>query len=161
MVCYKAGQQERNKHYLSKREIDMGPRSNKESFCLSASIVILASTLAAVTSGCKRTQETPQKAPVVQSAPAGQKAPVAPAAQSAPVAKKYFGKYLNKKYPKDFTELKSDGTFLYQEGKISLTGKYSIQGSRLLLALPDGSGSYSKIDERGITDNAGELWTKQ
>lgn len=100
-------------------------------------------------------------APVTPNAPVTPAVPTASAVQTAPVAQKYVGKYLNKKYPKDFTELKSDGSFLYREGEINLAGKYAIQGNRILLALPDGSGSISNIDDKGITDNAGELWTKK
>jgi PBP1b-binding outer membrane lipoprotein LpoB len=140
---------------------------------ISTPVIILVCALSL--SGCDRGPKTQKAqtapsppvasvAPVTPTAPTVPPAPMAPTATktpSAPDVKKYVGKYLNKKYPKDFTELKSDGTFLYREGKINLTGKYSIQGNRLLLALPDGSGSISNIDDRGMTDNAGELWTKQ
>jgi hypothetical protein len=131
---------------------------------ISTPVIILVCALSL--SGCDRDPKT-QKAqtapspPVASVVPATPSVPPATKTPSAPDVKKYVGKYLNKKYPKDFTELKSDGTFLYREGKINLTGKYSIQGNRLLLALPDGSGSISNIDDRGVTDNAGELWTKQ
>jgi len=131
---------------------------------ISTSITILLSALSI--SGCDRGPKT-QKAqtapgpPVVPAEPVTPAVLPAPAVQKTPGAQKFVGKYLNKKYPKDFTELKSDGSFLYVEGKINLTGKYTIQGNRLLLALPDGSGSISTINDKGITDNAGELWTKQ
>ena len=134
---------------------------------ISTSVTLLVCALSL--SGCDRGPKTqkaqtvpsPPMVPSAPSAPTAPAAPAAPAVQKAPVAQKFVGKYLNKKYPKDFTELKSDGSFLYVEGKINLTGKYNIQGNRLLLALPDGSGSISNIDDKGITDNTGELWTKQ
>ena len=123
-------------------------------------------SLAFSLSGCGKKPE-PKTAPVdqkpaaAQAAPAAQKASVPRMVPDAALAKKYVGKYLNGKYPDDFTELKSDGTFLYQEGKLKYTGKFAIQGNQLLLALPDGSGSISKIDDSGMTDSNGERWKRK
>lgn len=133
--------------------------STKVTHRLSAGVLILSCSLALVMPGCNRGPRS-QKAPDTKIVSKDKTAAVPPLSPDVQLAKKYVGKYVNKKFPNDFTELKSDGTFVYQEGKTSLTGKYAIQANRLLLALPDGSGSFSKIDDRGLTDDQGNLWSR-
>ena len=71
------------------------------------------------------------------------------------------GKYLSEKNHQDFTELKSDGTFLIQQGNMSLNGKYAIDGKQIKLTLSTGDALTGSIEGRTITDNEGKLWTKQ
>ncbi len=135
--------------------------------CLSTSILTLFGTLSM--SGCDRGPKT-QKAATSPTAPVSPAAPnkpgmqgaqSAPATKAAPVPQARVGKYVNKKYPHDFIELKGDGTFIIQEDKKSTTGTFIIRGNYIGFSLKDGSGSASTIDDKGITDSNKELWTKQ
>lgn len=71
------------------------------------------------------------------------------------------GKYQNDKQPQDFTELKSDGTFLIKQGTAGYAGKYTISGNKLTLSLASGEVVNGSIEGKTITDNQGEHWTKR
>lgn len=71
------------------------------------------------------------------------------------------GKYVDEKKSQDFTELKTDGTFLIQQENQSANGKYSIDGKRLILTMSSGEVVEGKIDGKTIIDNGGSRLTKQ
>lgn len=71
------------------------------------------------------------------------------------------GKYQYEKNPQDYTELKSDGTCLIQQGKGSYAGKYEINGNKLKLTLNTGDVVTGNIEGKTITDNEGQHWVKQ
>lgn len=71
------------------------------------------------------------------------------------------GKYVSEKAPSDFTELRSDGTFFIQQGAQSASGKYVIEGKRLILTLPSGEVVEGTIEGNTIIDNTGVRATKQ
>jgi len=75
--------------------------------------------------------------------------------------KSSVGTYLSEKNPQDITELKSDGTFLVHQGKMDVSGKYSIEGKTLTLTLNSGNVMTGAIDGKTITDDTGEHWTKK
>ena len=122
--------------------------------------LVISGTLLLLTNGCDKKSEPQKAAPVVQQTHPVPKVAEPTPATTATSAAKFEGKYLNKKYSHDFIELRKDGTFTYQEGNIKQAGKFSTQGTRLMLALPDGSGSISTIDDTGITDGQGEVWKR-
>ncbi len=139
----------------------MKPTSTASAYYRLTGILIISSTLLLVTSGCEKKTEPQKVAPAAQQSQATPKAPEPKPAAAENLAAKYEGKYLNKKYSHDFIELRKDGTFAYQEGKVTLAGKFFIQGTRLTLALPDGSGSVNTIDDSGLTDGQGEIWKRK
>jgi len=71
------------------------------------------------------------------------------------------GKYMNEKNPKDYLELKSDGTFFSQEGPMGIAGKYVVEGDQITLKTDMGFASRGKIKGKTIIDREGERWTKQ
>ena len=71
------------------------------------------------------------------------------------------GKYVSDKNPQDYTELKNDGTFFIHQGNLSASGKYSIEGKRLILVLSSGEIATGSIEGKTITDNEGSRSTKQ
>lgn len=71
------------------------------------------------------------------------------------------GKYVDEKNSQDFTELKKDGTFLIHQGNLSASGKYSIEGKRLILTLSSGEVAEGTIEGKTIIDNGGSRSTRQ
>jgi len=71
------------------------------------------------------------------------------------------GKYVNEKNPKDYLELKSDGTFFSQEGPMGIAGKYEVEGDQITLKTDMGFASRGKIQGKTIIDKDGDRWTKQ
>ena len=71
------------------------------------------------------------------------------------------GKYVDEKRPQDYTELKSDGTFLIHQWNLNASGKYSIDGKRLILTMSSGEVVEGKIEGNTITDNEGSRLTKR
>jgi hypothetical protein len=71
------------------------------------------------------------------------------------------GVYVSSKNPKDYTELKSDGTFVCHQQDTTYSGKYVLQGTALTLSLPDGRGASGTIKDNVITDNEGMRWIKK
>ena len=71
------------------------------------------------------------------------------------------GKYISEKNPKDYLELKSDGTFYIQEGGMGVTGKYEIEGDQITLKMDMGFASRGRIQGKTIIDKDGDRWTEQ
>ena len=71
------------------------------------------------------------------------------------------GKYVDKKYPGDYTELKADGTFFIHQRNLNSSGNYSVEGGRLILKLSSGEVFEGKIVGNTIVGNQGTLATKQ
>ena len=76
-------------------------------------------------------------------------------------SKTVAGKYVNEKNPKDYLELKSDGTFFVQEGSMGMAGKYEIEGNQITLKTDIGLATRGKIEGKTIIDKDGDRWTKQ
>jgi hypothetical protein len=71
------------------------------------------------------------------------------------------GTYVSSKNPKEYTELKSDGSFVCHQHGGSFTGKYVIQGTTLTLIVPGGKGANGTIKGNIMTDNEGVRWIKK
>ena len=71
------------------------------------------------------------------------------------------GKYVSEKNPKNYLELKSDGTFFLQEGSLGVTGKYEIEGSQITFKMDMGLASRGNIEGKTLIDKDGDRWTKQ
>ena len=71
------------------------------------------------------------------------------------------GKYIDEKKSQDFIELKSDGTFLIQQGKSSVSGKYVIDGKRVIFTLVSGEIAEGKLEGKSIITGSGDRLTKQ
>jgi hypothetical protein len=71
------------------------------------------------------------------------------------------GTYVSSKNPKEYTELKSDGTFVCHQQAASFSGKYVIQGTTLTLIVPGGKGAKGTIKGKVMTDNEGMRWIKK
>ncbi len=70
------------------------------------------------------------------------------------------GKYLDEKRPQEFTELKSDGTFLIHQGNLNSTGKYSVEGKIIKLVFSSGVTTSGTIDGKTLVGNGEVRWTK-
>src|SRR6266436_3381452 len=71
------------------------------------------------------------------------------------------GKYVSEKNPKNYVELKSDGTYFLQEGSMGVTGKYEVEGGQITLKTDMGFASRGNIEGKTIIDKDGDRWTKQ
>lgn len=71
------------------------------------------------------------------------------------------GKYVDKKYAEDYTELKADGTFFIHQRNLNSSGKYSVESGRLILTLSSGEVFEGKIVGNTIVGNQGNIATKQ
>jgi hypothetical protein len=105
-------------------------------------------------SGCDSSQKAQktQTIPATSTAPGGQKDP---APQSS------VGKYFRQNSPQDYTELKSDGTFLIHQSDFNGDGKYKINGKRLILTLSTGVVVEGNIELKTMIDNRGNVWEKK
>lgn len=71
------------------------------------------------------------------------------------------GKYASTKYPGDYMELNSDGTFfVYQEIRKSFSGTYEIKDDTIRLILPNGIVEVGKLEGNNIIDPDGDVWKK-
>ncbi len=71
------------------------------------------------------------------------------------------GKYVSTKYPGDYMELNSDGTFfVYQEIRKSFSGTYEIKDDTIRLILPNGIVEVGKLEGNNIIDPDGDVWKK-
>jgi uncharacterized protein YxeA len=71
------------------------------------------------------------------------------------------GKYIDEADSQNFTELKRDGTFVIQQAKANVNGKYTTDGNRLILTLSTGQVMEGKLEGKTITPNKGGRWTKK
>ena len=65
------------------------------------------------------------------------------------------GKYIDKKIPDDYTELKADGTFVINQRDIKASGKYSYDKGRLVLTMSTGEVFEGRIEGNAIIGNNG------
>jgi hypothetical protein len=72
-----------------------------------------------------------------------------------------YGTYVSEKNAKDYTELKSDGAFFVQQGSVSFSGKYKVDGKNITLTLDSGQAARGKIDGNTIIDDQGIHWTRK
>ena len=72
-----------------------------------------------------------------------------------------YGTYVSENNAKDYTELKSDGTFVAQQGSAGFSGKYKIVGKNITLTLESGQAARGRIDGNTIIDNQGIHWTRK
>jgi LemA protein len=70
------------------------------------------------------------------------------------------GKYVSEKNPKDYIELDPDGSFFIQEGKVGVTGKYEVKGTRITLKTDQGFASRATLEGNSLIDKDGERWIK-
>jgi hypothetical protein len=63
--------------------------------------------------------------------------------------------------PKDYVELRADGTFTLQEDGSTLTGTYKLNGTQVTLSAASGKPLRGKIEAGVLTDATGNRWTKQ
>ena len=71
------------------------------------------------------------------------------------------GEYVHEKKPKNYIELKSDGTFFLQrEDGSGETGKFEIDSNMITLSTPDGDALRCEIKGNTIIDKDGARWTK-
>jgi len=80
---------------------------------------------------------------------------------SLQAAPEVTGTYVSSKNPKEYTELKSDGTFVCHQQGGYFSGKYVIQGTRLTIVVPGGKGANGTIKGNVMTDNEGMRWIKK
>ncbi len=69
------------------------------------------------------------------------------------------GIYGNNVRPKDYLELKSDGSYYLKEQGNGYAGTYKIEDGAITLVLGNGSASRARINNNVITDEHGERWT--
>lgn len=71
-------------------------------------------------------------------------------------------KYVSTKYPGDYIELNSDGTFfVYQEVRGSFSGTYEIKDDTIRLIFPNGRVQVGKLEGNNIMDPDGDVWKKE
>jgi len=68
------------------------------------------------------------------------------------------GIYGNNVHPKDYLELKSDGSFYLKEQGNGYSGTYKIEEGEITLILGNGNASRARINDDVITDEDGEKW---
>ena len=73
----------------------------------------------------------------------------------------FAGKYVNEKDSKVSIELKSDGTFFFENGGKPLKGKYSIEGKRFKFKFDTGESDEQKFEGKTIITREGVRYTKQ
>jgi len=71
------------------------------------------------------------------------------------------GTYISEKNDQDYTELKADGTFFVKEGRVSIYGKYEIEGNVLTLKLEGGRAPRGTIEKNYLIDDEGVKWIKK
>jgi len=71
------------------------------------------------------------------------------------------GKYIDKNYPDDYTELKADGTFAIHQKNINSTGKYSVKDGIITLTLSSGEVFVGRLEGNIIIGNRGSRAIKQ
>jgi hypothetical protein len=70
------------------------------------------------------------------------------------------GVYVSEKNPRDYLELKPDGTFFVQEGPMGATGKYEVEAAQITLKLDMGIAARGTIEGDTIIDNDGIRWKR-
>ena len=125
---------------------------------ISTTVIVLMCGL--LVSGCDRSPKA-QKTETKPATPAVPGAQAVPAAKMDPATQSNAGKYIRKNSPNDYTELKSDGTFLIFQSDYKGNGSYKIDGKRLFLTLKPGVVVEGTIVNKTITDNRGNIWEKQ
>jgi major membrane immunogen (membrane-anchored lipoprotein) len=71
------------------------------------------------------------------------------------------GTYVEQKEPKNYLELKADGTFLLQKDGGSYAGKYNQDGENIDMKADAGFSSRVTIRGGTLTDTDGYLWVKR
>jgi hypothetical protein len=73
------------------------------------------------------------------------------------------GRYVSERErsPNDYLNLAGDGTFTLQEDGGTLTGSYSVNGSRITLTPTAGVALSGTLDGGTLIDQTGTRWTKQ
>lgn len=89
---------------------------------------------------------------------------VALALVSACTGNQVPGKYISEQNPRDYLELKRDGTFYLQEEGVTLTGKYQVDGDEItlsvsILGIP--TATKGSIKGNVIVDDDGERWVRK
>lgn len=75
------------------------------------------------------------------------------------VGKDYIGRYTKEGHATDYTELRSDGTFLFLDKGWSACGTYTVRQKEITLSLPLGT-SVEKLEPRRLIDDEGQMWVK-
>ncbi|NTW98744.1 MAG: hypothetical protein HGB35_02210 [Geobacteraceae bacterium] len=114
--------------------------------CLAGSVLIITS--------CNRNPE-PQKSPSTQKTPET-------SSQKGSADQNHIGKYIDETNPQNFTELKSDNTYILHRGDTSSSGMYTIvDGKRLVFYLSSGETVEGTIDDKSIIGKNGGRSTRQ
>jgi hypothetical protein len=71
------------------------------------------------------------------------------------------GTYVEQKEPKNYLELKSDGTFFLQKDGGGYAGKYQQEGENINIKADAGFASRLIIKGGTLTDTDGYLWVKR
>ena len=73
------------------------------------------------------------------------------------------GRYVSERdrNPKDYLELRADGSFTLQEDGSTLTGTYKTNGTKVALTTMSGESLKGKIEAGVLTDATGNRWTRQ
>ena len=71
------------------------------------------------------------------------------------------GVYVSEKKPMNTLELRGDGTFLNTENSRMFTGKYRIDGNKLILELPTGQAVTGSINGNVVVDPDGDKLIKK
>jgi hypothetical protein len=99
--------------------------------------------------------------PKAQKPPSTQKTTETSSYQKGSADPKYIGKYIDEKNPQNYTELKSDNTFIHHRGDTNSSGMYTIiDGTRLVFYLSSGKTVEGTIDGKSIIGNNGGRSTK-
>ena len=75
---------------------------------------------------------------------------------------KVAGRYVSERdrSPKDYLELRADGSFTLQEDGSTLTGTYKMNGTQVALTA-SGEALQGRIESGVLTDATGNRWTRQ
>jgi hypothetical protein len=73
------------------------------------------------------------------------------------------GRYVSERdrSPKDYLELRADGSFTLQEDGSKFTGTYKMNGAQVTLTTASGEPLQGKIEAGVLTDATGNRWTRQ
>ena len=75
-------------------------------------------------------------------------------------SKSPVGTYVSQKNPDYYLELRKDGTFFLKE-KMTVAGKYRVDGQTITLETSIGFASQGTIDGDTMTDKDGDKWTRK
>ena len=73
------------------------------------------------------------------------------------------GRYVSERdrSPKDYLELRADGSFTLQEDGSTSIGTYKMNGTQVALTTASGETLQGKIEAGVLTDAIGNRWTRQ